>query len=61
MGCQLTWVNKLQTQAALSTLESKYISLSCSMIDLIIIRGLIQENSDVVLMGKLEKPNIKIL
>ena len=31
MGCTLTWVSKLQTQIALSTMESEYIALSQSM------------------------------
>lgn len=58
MGCQLTWVRKLQMQVDLSTIDLEFIPLSHSMRDLIVIRGVIREISNVVFMGKLEKPNI---
>ena len=34
-GCQVWWVSKIQTQCALSTMESKYLALSQVMQDLI--------------------------
>ena len=43
MGCPLLWVSKLQTQIALSTMESEYIALSQSMRDLISIREILKE------------------
>jgi len=43
MGCPLTWVSKLQTQIALSTMESEYIALSQSMRELIGIHEVIKE------------------
>ena len=52
MGCPLTWVSKLQTQIALSTMEAEYIALSQSMRDLIAIREVIQEIQTFVIAGK---------
>ena len=43
MGCPLLWVSKLQTQIALSTMESEYIALSQSMRDLIGVREILKE------------------
>lgn len=43
MGCPLLWVSKLQTQIALSTMESEYIALSQSMRDLISIQEILKE------------------
>ena len=43
MGCPLTWVSKLQTQIALSTMESEYIALSQSIRKLIEIREVIKK------------------
>jgi hypothetical protein len=42
-GCPVTWTSKLQTEIALSTLESEYIALSSGMRDLIPMRRLLQE------------------
>ena len=41
--CPFLWVSKLQTEIALSTLESEYIALSTSMRDLLPIRRLVDE------------------
>ena len=54
MGCPLTWVSKLQTQIALSTMEAEYIALSQSMRDLIAIREVIQEIQTFVIAGKVK-------
>ena len=43
MGCPLLWVSKLQTQIALSTMESEYITLSQAMRDVICIRKVLKE------------------
>ena len=43
MGCPLLWISKLQTQIALSTMESEYIALSHSMRELIAIREILKE------------------
>ena len=42
-GAPLLWVSKMQTQIALSTMETEYISLSQSMRDLIPIREVLKE------------------
>jgi hypothetical protein len=44
-GCPLLWVSRLQSEIALSTLESEYISLSQAMRDLIPMRRLLKEVS----------------
>ena len=41
--CPVIWVSKLQTEIALSTLESEYIALSQAMRDLVPMRRLLQE------------------
>ena len=43
MGCPLHWSSKLQTQIALSTMESEYIALSHAMRELIGLRQLLKE------------------
>ena len=52
MGCPLTWVSKLQTQIALSTMEAEYIALSQSMRELIAIREILREIQTFVIPGK---------
>jgi hypothetical protein len=42
-GCPIHWVNKLQSEIALSTTESEYIALSMATRDLLPIRRLLQE------------------
>ena len=42
-NCPVTWSSKLQTEVALSTLESEYIALSSSMRELIPLRRLLGE------------------
>ena len=42
-GCPVTWVSKLQTEIALSTLEAEYIALSTAMRDLVPMRRLLKE------------------
>jgi hypothetical protein len=44
-GCPLLWVSRLQSEIALSTLESEYISMSQAMRDLIPMRRLLKEVS----------------
>ena len=55
MGCPLTWVSKLQTQIALSTMEAEYIALSQSMRELIAIREVLREIQTYVISGKSRK------
>jgi hypothetical protein len=50
-GCPLLWGSKLQTETALSTMESEYISLSQSMRELIPIREAILEMQKIVFKG----------
>jgi len=42
-GCPVLWVSKMQTQNALSTMESEYLALSQSMRDLIPLREILKE------------------
>ena len=42
-GCPVLWVSKLQTEIALSTMESEYVALSTSCKDLFPIMDLVQE------------------
>ena len=42
-GCPLLWVSKMQTQCALSTMESEYLALSQAMRDLIPLREILKE------------------
>ena len=42
-GCPVTWVSKLQTEIALSTLEAEYIALSTAMRDLLPMRRVLTE------------------
>ena len=49
MNCPLLWVSKLQSQIALSTMESEYIALSQSMRDLIAVREVLKEIYTIVL------------
>mmetsp|Transcript_6616 Transcript_6616/g.9526 ORF Transcript_6616/g.9526 Transcript_6616/m.9526 type:complete len:93 (+) Transcript_6616:57-335(+) len=49
MGCPLLWASKLQTQIALSMMESEYIVLSQFMRDLIGIREILKEVQSTVL------------
>ena len=43
MGCPFSWSSKLQTQIALSTMESEYIALSNAMRELIACREILKE------------------
>ena len=47
-GCPILWVSKMQTQCALSTMESEYLALSQSMRDLIPLRETLKEIHKVV-------------
>ena len=49
MNCPLLWTSKLQTQIALSTMESEYIALSQSMRELIGVREVLKEIYLIVL------------
>jgi hypothetical protein len=42
-GCPLSWTSKLQTEIALSTMESEYIALSQAMRELIPLRRIVKE------------------
>jgi len=42
-GCPILWASKMQTQCALSTMESEYLALSQSMRDLIPVREILKE------------------
>ena len=42
-GCPILWVSKMQTQCALSTIESEYLALSQAMRDLIPMREILKE------------------
>ena len=42
-GCPIHWVSKLQTEIALSTLESEYIALAQAMRELVPMKRLISE------------------
>jgi hypothetical protein len=50
-GCPVIWVSKLQTEIALSTLESEYIALSTAMHDLVPMRRLLQEMGKMMHLG----------
>ena len=47
-GCPILWVSKMQTQFALSTMESEYLALSQSMRDLIPLREIMKEVNKIV-------------
>ena len=47
-GCPTLWVSKMQTQCALSTMESEYLALSQSMRDLIPLREILKEIMSIV-------------
>ena len=47
-GCPILWVSKMQTQCALSTMESEYLALSQSMRDLIPLREILKEINSTV-------------
>ena len=42
-GCPVLWVSKIQTQCALSTMESEYLALGQAMRDLIPLREILKE------------------
>ena len=56
MGCPLQWASKLQTQIALSTMESEYIALSLAMRELISIRVVLKE----IYTHVFHSPNTKV-
>jgi len=47
-GCPILWVSKMQTQCALSTMESEYLALSQAMRDLIPLREIMKEVNKTV-------------
>jgi hypothetical protein len=57
-GCPLIWGSKLQTEIALSTTESEYISLSTSLREVIPLMELIKELEGVGFAFKNEKPKV---
>ena len=50
----LLWKSKLQTETALSTMESEYIDLLLRMIELVAVRALFDE---MIVVMKLESPS----
>ena len=54
--CPVLWVSKMQTQNALSTMESEYIAISQSMCDLILLREILKEIMELVF----NKPTSKL-
>ena len=56
MSYLLLWISKLQTQLALSTMESEYIALSHAMRELIALRGIPKEMYEHILV---DTSNIK--
>ena len=57
-GCPVHWVSKLQTEIALSTLESEYIALSTAMRELLPMRNFVLEIQDKMKLG--EKKNVTL-
>ena len=55
-GCPLTWTSKLQTEIALSTMESEYIALSQAMRELIPTRRIVDEVTSCFSLGGTEGP-----
>ena len=51
-GCPLSWTSKLQTEIALSTMESEYIALSQAMRELIPVRRVINEVAACISPGE---------
>jgi hypothetical protein len=56
-GCPLVWGSKLQTEIALSTLESEYIALSTAIRELIPLRRILQEVGTALSL-EFSKPSI---
>ena len=50
-GVPVTWASKLQTEIALSTMESEYIALSTGMRELVGIRKLLKEITDKTVLA----------
>ena len=55
-SCPVLWVSKMQTQCALSTMESEYIALSQSMRDLIPLREILKE----IMVTVFDQPNLML-
>jgi len=55
-GCPILWASKMQTQCALSTMESEYLALSQSMRDLIPLREIQKEINKVVFHKEIHMP-----
>ena len=55
-GCPTLWVSKMQTQCALSTMESEYLALSQSMRDLIPLREVLKEINEIVFNKQVLNP-----
>ena len=50
-GCPISWASQMQTEVALSTTGSKYISLSSALCETIPMMNLIQEFKDKIAIG----------
>ena len=59
MGCPFSWSSKLQTQIALSTMESEYIALSQAMRELIACREILKDIYTHVLHSPTDGKEIK--
>ena len=55
-GCPILWVSKMQTQCALSTMESEYLALSQAMRDLVPLREIMKEINKEVFDKVIHKP-----
>ena len=55
-GCPLLWVSKMQTQCALSTMESECLALSQAMRDLIPLCGILKEVNKIVFNRVINMP-----
>ena len=56
--CPISWTSKLQTQIALSSYNTEYITLSQSLRDNIPVMHLIQELQDRIIGGEYKTPKI---
>jgi hypothetical protein len=57
-GCPISWASNLQSQVALSTMETKYIAMSQSLRDLIPVMNLLQEMREQDYQVMCTKPHV---
>jgi hypothetical protein len=58
MGCPLSWCSKMQTQIALSTMESEYIALSHAMREVIAVRQVLKDINAKVFNNTGSRPSL---